>query len=223
MSAFNRLPRRTKVVISAILVLLFGTVVYLTVVRAHASVVVVESRDQATIDAARVVLDRSDVSFATSRREDTVMLTVPKQQATLARQALANSAVAGRLDKDIEVECPEVPGFTTTPAPDSADCEAARAVQELLVSGGVVAANVQVRTVQNHQLLGPDRSQFVEAQVFLPTGERDAWDAEQAALDISRSVGTYRGAVTITDDRMQPLFDGSSASARHAADADETE
>jgi hypothetical protein len=108
------------------------------------------------------------------------------------------------------IECPSPPGFTATKAANErlANCEDAQRVQSMLLESGATAANVTVSREESGELLGPESVTVVTAQVDLPMGLDGDWNAESAALAISRQLGTTTSRVTITDERLEVLYDG---------------
>jgi hypothetical protein len=105
------------------------------------------------------------------------------------------------------ISCPSAPDLRSTRAATERfeNCEDAATVQELLLASGAIAANVQVSRVDSGQLLGPDRTKRVVAQVFLPAEMGRAWDATAAIRAISRAVGAPLEHVVLTDDRLEPI------------------
>lgn len=221
MNAYTNLPLAARVAIPAVLVLLVGMIAYMTMLKPPAPITVLSTQDIGVFNTARTVLERNDVEFSEKRDKNTFALSVTPTQESTAAQALANSGVKDRTGMVKEIECPAPPGFTGTKAANTRanNCEAAKSVQGMLLSAGATAANVQVSQEENGTLLGPETSMNVVAQVFLPAYMEDNWNAEQAARAISRSVGTSLDRVSITDDELQSLFDGTSSSGKGAAGA----
>lgn len=215
MNAYTNLPLAARIAIPAVIVLLIGMIAYMTILKPPAATTVLSTQDIGVFNTARIVLERNDVEFKESRTKDTFTLEVMPEHETTAAQALANSGVKDRTGMVKKIDCPAPPGFTGTKAANTRanNCEAAKAVQMMLLSAGATAANVQVSQEENGTLLGPETSMNVVAQVFLPDYMEDNWNAEQAARAISRSVGTKLERVSITDDKLQSLFDGTSSSA----------
>lgn len=107
------------------------------------------------------------------------------------------------------IECPAPPGVTGTKAAKSRanNCETAKAIQEMLITSGVTAANVEVSQEETESLLGPELSTNVTATVSLAVDAEHPWDAATVARAISHAVGTTLDRVTILDDKDRVLFD----------------
>ena len=122
----------------------------------------------------------------------------------------STSELAGSSASAQRIDCPSAPGFTATKAANErvANCEDAQQVQSMLLAAGATAANVTVERRDTGSLLGPESAVFVIAQVDLPSGLHGDWDAESAARAIGRQLGTTMDHVSITDERLQVLYDG---------------
>jgi hypothetical protein len=107
------------------------------------------------------------------------------------------------------IECPQPLGFTATKAEHEriSNCATAQAVEQLLIAAGATDATVQVTSQEAGSLLGPETFLVVAAQVNLPKALRGSWDADRAALAISRTTGAPLHAVTIMDDELKTLYD----------------
>ncbi|MCB0877532.1 MAG: hypothetical protein KDC46_00925 [Thermoleophilia bacterium] len=216
MNAYNNLPLPARIAIPAVLVLLLGLILWMTAFRSPAPVAILKTKDYDVYETAQKLLENK--GFSPTEEADGkqfVLLLPPGDQVTDASTVLAQSGIKDRTGMAATIECPAPPGFTGTKAANERanNCEAAKAVQGMLLAAGATAANVQVSQEENGTLLGPEKSMNVVAQVFLPRSMRDRWDAEQAARAISRSVGTSINRVSITDSQLQTLFDGSSSAA----------
>jgi hypothetical protein len=213
MDFYKNLPLAARIAIPGVLVLLVAMIAYATTFKPPSPVTVLSTQDIGVFNTARTVLERNDVEFEESRRKNTFTLEVTPNHETTAAQALANSGVKDTTSMVKKIDCPAPPGFTGTKAANTRanNCEAAKAVQAMLLSAGATAANVQVSQEENGTLLGPETSMNVVAQVFLPANMQDTWNAEQAARAISRSVGTSLDRVSITDEQLQSMFDGTSS------------
>lgn len=221
MDFYKNLPLAARIAIPAVLALVVAFIVYSTMFKAPPPVEVIATQDVGVYDVAKQVLERQAIDFEESQDAATFKLHVADGDDKAAAEALAASGVKDRTGLAKKISCPAAPGFTATKAANerSTNCEAAKSVQVMLLAAGAIAANVQVSQEANGTLLGPEKSMNVVAQVFLPRHMQDRWDAEQAARAISRSVGTTLDRVSITDDRLQTLFDGSSGGGEGATES----
>lgn len=89
------------------------------------------------------------------------------------------------------------------------DCAAAVRVQHVLETSGVPAANVSVKTTVSGRVRGPDQVRTVVVQLFTDDELLRGWRAPDMARTIAAAAGTDIGHVTIADDRLHTLFDGS--------------
>jgi flagellar biosynthesis/type III secretory pathway M-ring protein FliF/YscJ len=213
MDFYKNLPLPARIAIPAVLAIVVAFLVYSTMFKAPPPVELIATQDVDVYETAQQVLERKNIDVELSQDASTFMIAVPEADATTAAQTLAASGIKDRTGLAKKITCPAPPGFTATKAANerSTNCEAAKSVQGMLLAAGSTAANVQVSQEENGTLLGPEKSMNVVAQVFLPRNMKDNWNAEQAARAISRSVGTTLDRVSITDDQLQTLFDGSSA------------
>ncbi len=214
MDFYKNLPLVARIAIPAVVGLILVFLVYTMMLKPPPPVEIIATQDVNTYDVAKQVLTRQAIDFNETQDASTFMLTVPAGDDKAAAEALAKSGIKDRTGLAKKISCPAAPGFTATKAANerSANCENAKAVQGMLLAAGAIAANVQVSQEENGTLLGPEKSMNVVAQVFLPAHMQDDWNAEQAARAISRSVGTTLDRVSITDDELQSLFDGTSSS-----------
>lgn len=213
MDALKNLPAPLRTGIPIALVLALGLVAWMTMFRAPAPRDVLSTRDIAVVETAKTVLDSRQISYDTLDEGGTFKLLVPQGDSMEAAEALAKSGIKDyRTDLVKKVTCPAAPGFTATKAANERadNCEDERSVQAMLLTAGAIAVNIKVSQQENETLLGPESSKNIVAQVFLPEYMKGKWDAEQAARAISRAVGTSLDRVSITDDDLQTLFDGSS-------------
>ncbi|MCW2922555.1 MAG: hypothetical protein JWL76_2429 [Thermoleophilia bacterium] len=213
MDFYKNLPVVARIAIPAVLGLILAFLVWTMMFKPPPAVEIIATQDVGVYEVAQQVLERSGIEVERSQDAAMFMLSVPASEATNAAQALAESGIKDRTGLAKKISCPAAPGFTATKAANerSANCESAKAVQGMLLAAGAIAANVQVSQEENGTLLGPEKSMNVVAQVFLPKHMQDDWNAEQAARAISRSVGTTLDRVSITDDQLQSMFDGTSS------------
>ena len=215
MNAYTNLPLPVRIAIPAVLVLLIGMILWMTAFRAPEPVEVIKTKDYDVYATAKLLLEKAGMTPDEHAEGGMFVLTVPPgDDVTTASTALAASGIKDRTGMAKAIECPAPPGFTGTKSANERanNCEAAKAVQGMLLAAGATAANVQVSQEENGTLLGPETSMNVVAQVFLPASMRDSWNAEQAADAIRKAVGTSIDRVSITDSKLQTMFGGSSAS-----------
>lgn len=213
MDVYKNLPLAARIAIPALLALVVAFLAWSMMLKPPPAVEVIATQDVGVYEVAEQVLERNGIESERSQDAATFMLAVPAGEATNAAQALAESGIKDRTGLAKKITCPAAPGFTATKAANERanNCESAKAVQGMLLAAGAIAANVQVSQMDNGTLLGPEKSMNVVAQVFLPKHMQDDWNAEQAARAISGAVGTTLQRVSITDDQLQTLFDGSSS------------
>lgn len=221
MDAVSKLPAPLRFGVPIVLVLAIGLVAWMTMFKAPPPVQVVKTQDVGVFNTAKVVLDSQAITYDATQDKLDFMLSVPKSDATDAAEALAKSGIKDRTGLAKNIACPPPPGFTATRAANErgANCEDARRVQQMLLTAGAIAANVSVSQQDNGTLLGPEKSKNVVAQVFLPEHMKGNWPANEAAGHISRAVGTNLDRVSIADDQLQTLFDGSASNGGGASAA----
>ncbi len=211
MNAFTNLPLPVRIAIPAVLVLVVGLLLWMTAFKAPEPVEVIKTKDYDVYATAKLLLEKAGMTPQEHAEKGMFVLTVPPgDDVTTASTALAASGIKDRTGMAGAIECPAPPGFTGTKSANERanNCEAAKAVQGMLLAAGATAANVQVSQEENGTLLGPEKSMNVVAQVFLPGSMRDSWNAEQAANAISKAVGTSIDRVSITDSKLQTLYGG---------------
>ncbi len=213
MNFFNNLPLAARIAIPAVLAILVAFLAWTMMLKPPPAVEVIATQDVGVFDVAKTVLYRNSIDFDETQDAATFMIHVAAGDDKAAAEALAASGVKDRTVLAKKITCPAPPGFTATKAANerATNCEAAKSVQVMLLAAGAIAANVQVSQAENGTLLGPEKSMNVVAQVFLPKHMQDGWNAEQAARAISLSVGTTLDRVSINDDKLQTLFDGTSS------------
>jgi hypothetical protein len=220
MNAFTNLPLPVRIAIPAVLVLLLGLILWMTAFKQPQPVEVIKTKDYDVYATAKLVLENAHMAPTESAANGDFILSVPPgDDAKTAATALAAAGIQDRTGMAKTIKCPSAPGFTATKAAteEYTNCSQAKEVQTMLMAAGATAANVKVSQEDNGTLLGPEKSMNVVAQVFLPSSMDDKWDAEQAARTISRAVGTTLDRVTITDSRLQTMFDGTASSAAKGA------
>lgn len=217
MDFYKNLPAPARIGIPALLGLLIFGLVFMMVTKEPAPVVVVKTQDTGVYEAAQKVLLAGDILFdkESDSAKTTYTISVHPDLQTEASDALAASGIKDRSGTIKPIECPAPPGFTATKAANERanNCEDAKSVQSMLLTAGASAANVKVSQMANETLLGPESSKSVLGQVFLPPGMVGKWPADQAARAIATAVGTSIDNITITDDKLQTLFDGSRSGA----------
>lgn len=219
MDAFKNLPLAARIAIPAVLALLIAFIAYSTMFKAPPPVEIISTQDIGVYETAGEILEIKQIDFEKAQDGETFMITVADADATAAAEVLAASGIKDRTGLVKNKSCPAPPGFTATKAANerSDNCEAAKAVQDMLLAAGATAANVEVSQEENGTLLGPEKSMNVVAQVFLPEYMQDSWNAENAARAISKAVGTTLERVSIHDDTLDTLFDGAQASGDSAS------
>lgn len=221
MDFYKTLPTPARYGIPVALAVLVLGLVFFMMTREPKPVIVVTTQDTGVYEAAQKVLDAADIPYKkeSDAAKSIQTLSVLPDLRTDASDALANSGIKDRSGTIKPIECPAPPGFTATKAANERanNCEDAKSVQSMLITAGASAANVKVSQMANETLLGPESSKSVLGQVFLPPGMIGKWPADQAARAIATAVGTSIDNVTITDDKLQTLFDGSRNGASAAA------
>jgi hypothetical protein len=218
MDFYKNLPLPVRIAIPALVGLIVLFVLYSTMLKAAPPVEVIKTQDVGVHDVAMQVLERNGIEADESQDGNNFMLHVAADDATDAATAIAASGLRDRTGLAKKIDCPAPPGFTATKAANerASNCEAAKSVQGMILAAGAIAANVQVSQEANGTLLGPEKSMNVVVQVFLPEQMKRDWNAEQAARAISRSVGTTLDRVSITNDQLQSMFDGTSTATESA-------
>lgn len=219
MDVYRNLPAPARIAIPFAAVLIVALMAYMTMFKPAPPVELVKTNDISVVDASKTLLDRKGYTYSEAQAGGSFSLSVPEAQATAAAQLLASNGIKDRTGRAGEIKCPAAPGFTGTKAANEkyVNCEAAKEVQGMLLTAGVTAAGVIVSKEATGDFLGPDKATNVVAMIFLPPYMKDSWDAEQAARAISKSVGTSIDRVSIMDDKLQTLFDGSEGVAKAKA------
>lgn len=222
MEPIKNLPAPLRFGIPVAIVLVLGVVLWLTMFSSPKPSEVVKTRDVGVFNTAKTVLTGGKIPFEEAREGNAFVLTVPPEMETRAAESLASSGLEDRTGKAPEIVCPAPPGFTATKKDreQAETCKQAKDIQQMLLTAGATAANVQVSLVENGTLLGPENMRNVSAQVFLPAHMRDSWDAAYAARAIERAVGAPMERIYIGDDQLQPLYDGSKTGAAGAGSSD---
>lgn len=213
MDFVKTLPRPVQIGVPAVLILLLLFFGYKTATKQPEPVIVVKTQDTSVYESAQQVLKAAGIvpTPEADATKNEYIVKVPEAQRTEASNALAKSGVKDLAGTIQAIECPAPPGFTATKAANERanNCEDAKAVQSMLLTAGASAANVKVSQMANETLLGPESSKSVLGQVFLPSTMEGKWPADQAARAIATAVGTSIDNVTLTDSKLQTLFDGS--------------
>lgn len=213
MDFYKTLPLPVRIAAPALLGILLLFFLYTTKLKQPAPVEIVKTKDDAVYTTAKQVLTANNIVYTA---EATVMgnerqysIKVVKDKSSEAVEKLDASGVedlTGKLKKKV---CPAPPGFTATRAANvrADNCADEMKVQDMLMQTGASAANVSVTQMESDSLLGPETEKTVVAQVFLGPAMED-WNAASAATAIAGTVGTSIDRVTITNSKLEMMFDG---------------
>jgi hypothetical protein len=211
MNAYSNLPAPLRIGLPVGLVLIIALVAWMTMLRSDPAVTVLKTQDIGEYETSKRLLMGHDLGFKEGAKGNEFTLEVPAGEATDASKVLAASGIRDRTGLAPKISCPAAPGFTATKAANerSENCEDAKAVQDMLLTAGAIAANVRVSQKESESFASTEPVKNVVGQVFLPQTMKESWRAEDVAAAIAAAVGTARERVIITDDRMQILYDGS--------------
>lgn len=113
------------------------------------------------------------------------------------------------------ISCPSPPGFRASKAEqDRAEkCLTAAKVQRMLLTTGATAADVEVSFVPSSQVLGPDRTTRVIAQLDLPRSVAKDFDVRGISRVVALAIGTEPTQVILLDGKLKPIDEGTSDAA----------